>query len=67
MRSFWTTGDLLARGKSERDIRRAIEQGRLIAVRRGLHAAAGTAAPLLRAARVGGVATSVTAAGAMGL
>jgi very-short-patch-repair endonuclease len=67
MRSFWTTADLLARGRSEREIRRAIEQGRLLLVRRGLVAMPGTADLLLRAARVGGVATSVTAAGVLGL
>lgn len=67
MRSFWTTADLLARGKSEREIRRAIEQGRLTLVRRGLLATPGTSNLLLRAARVGGVATSITAASAMGL
>jgi hypothetical protein len=67
MRSFWTTADLLARGRSERELRRAIEQGRLIPVRRGLLAAPGTSELLLRAARVGGVATSVTAATAVGL
>jgi very-short-patch-repair endonuclease len=67
MRSFWTTADLLARGKSEREIRRAIEQGALVAVRRGLVATPGTSGLLLRAARVGGIATSVTAAAAMEL
>jgi very-short-patch-repair endonuclease len=67
MRSFWTTADLLARGMSEREVRRAIEQGRLLLVRRGLLATPGTSDLLLRAARVGGVATSVTAAAALGL
>jgi hypothetical protein len=67
MRSFWTTADLLARGRSEREIRRAIEHGRLILVRRGLLALPATSSLLLSAARVGGVATSITAASAMGL
>ncbi|GAA2752968.1 type IV toxin-antitoxin system AbiEi family antitoxin domain-containing protein [Amnibacterium kyonggiense] len=67
MRSFWTTADLLARGKSEREIRRAIEQGRLTVVRRGVLALPGTPDLLLRAARVGGVATAVTGAAALGL
>jgi hypothetical protein len=67
MRSFWTTADLLARGKTEREIRRAVERGTLILVRRGLLAAPGTSELLLRPARVGGVATSVTAAAAIGL
>ncbi|MGN6444580.1 type IV toxin-antitoxin system AbiEi family antitoxin domain-containing protein [Amnibacterium sp.] len=67
MRSFWTTADLLARGKSEREIRRAVEQGRLVVVRRGLLAVPGTPELLQRAARVGGVATSVTGAATLGL
>ena len=67
MRSFWTTADLLARGKSEREIRRAVAQGRLLLVRRGVLATPETPVPLLRAARVGGVATSTTGAAALGL
>lgn len=67
MRSFWTTADLLARGRTEREVRRAIEQGKLVLVRRGLLAVPGTPTPLLRAARTGGVATSTTAASAVGL
>lgn len=67
MRSFWTTADLLERGRSPRDIRRAVERGQLLIVRRGLLALPATSPLLLRAARVGGVATSVTAAAAAGL
>lgn len=67
VRRFWTTAELLARGRSEREIRRAGEDGRIEPVRRGLWAVPGTPSMLLRAARVGGVATSVTAAGHLGI
>ena len=58
---------LLARGRSEREIRRAVERRQPIVVRRGLLATPGTSDLLLRAARVGGVTTSVTAAAVLGL
>ncbi len=67
MRQFWTTADLLARGRSRRAIRRAVEHGQLLVVRKGLLATPATPQLLLRSARVGGVATSVTAAAAIGL
>lgn len=67
MRMFWTTADLMARGKSKRDIRRAVERELLIVVRRGLLATPSTPPLLLRAARSGGVATAVTAASVIGL
>ena len=67
MRRFWTTRELLGRGSTEREIAEAARQGRLEPVRRGVWAQPGTPAPLLRAGRVGGVATSVTAARHLGL
>ncbi len=67
MRTFWTTADLLQRGKSERAIRRAAQHGALEPVRKGLYTTPGTSDVLLRAARAGGVATSVSAAAVAGL
>ena len=67
MRRFWTTADLLVRGKTRRDIRRAVEHGQLVVVRKGLLAAPSTPRPLLRTARVGGIASSITAAAVRGL
>lgn len=67
MRRFWTTADLLARGESEREIRRALARGALMPVRRGLFATPGAPGALLRAARVGGIATSASAAAVVGL
>ena len=42
MRTFWTTADLLQRGKSERAIRRAAQHGALEPVRKGLYTTPGT-------------------------
>lgn len=67
MKTFWTTADLHAVGKSQRDIRRAAERGFLLAVRRGHYAVPGTDPALVRAARVGGVATATTASRVRGL
>lgn len=67
MRSFWTTADLKARGKSARDIARAVEDGLLLPVRPGWWAVPGTSADLIRAVRVGGAATGQSAARARGL
>lgn len=67
MKSFWTTQDLHRVGKSKRAIARAVEHGLLIAVRRGHYAVPGTDASLIRAVRVGGVATASTASRARGL
>lgn len=67
MRTFWTTAELLALGTSEREIRAAVRGGKLHPVRKGHLAAPGAATEVVRAARVGGVATATSAARAMGL
>lgn len=67
MKAFWTTGELRALGKSQRDIRRAVERTMLTEVRRGHFALPGTDPALIRAARIGGVATGTTAALVRGL
>jgi very-short-patch-repair endonuclease len=67
MRTFWTTAELLALGKTEREIRTAVRTGRLHAVRKGHLAVPGAAGEVVRAVRIGGVATATTAARAMGL
>jgi hypothetical protein len=67
MKAFWTTSDLHALGKSQREIQRAVEQGSLVLVRRGHYAVPGTDEALVRAARVGGIATGTTASRVLGL
>lgn len=67
MKTFWTTADLHAVGKSKRDIQRAVERGLLIAVRRGHFALPATDESLVRAVRVGGIATATTASRLRGL
>lgn len=67
MKAFWTTSDLRAMGKSQRDIRRAVERGLMLVVRRGHYAVPGTDPALIRAVRVGGVATGTTASRVRGL
>lgn len=67
MRTFWTTGELLALGKSEREIRAAVRAGTLRAVRKGHLAVPGAAVEVVRSVRIGGVATATTAARATGL
>jgi hypothetical protein len=67
MKAFWTTAELRAVGKSQRDIRRAVERGVILAVRRGHYALPGTDPSLIRAMRVGGVATATTASRVRGL
>ncbi len=67
MSRFWTTAELLERGKSPRDIRRAAEAAVLREVRKGHWSTAGSPPEVVRAARVGGVATATTAGRAMGL
>jgi hypothetical protein len=67
VKAFWTSADLRAVGKSQRDIRRAVERGLIIAVRRGHFAVAGTNPTLIRAVRVGGVATATSASRVRGL
>lgn len=61
MKTFWTTAELRALGKSQRDIRRAVERELLLLVRRGHFALPGTDPLLVQAMRVGGVATATTA------
>lgn len=60
-RQFWTTSALRASGRSQREVRRAVERSLLIEVRRGLFAVPGADPQLIRAARVGGIATGTTA------
>lgn len=67
MSTFWTTAELLQRGKSPRDIRRAVEAAVIREVRTGQFAEAPAAADVVRAVRVGGVATASTGARALGL
>ncbi len=67
MRTFWTTTDLRARGTSEREIRRALQQARLRRVRKGHLALAEAPEEVVRAVRVGGIATATTASRAHGL
>ena len=67
MKAFWTTAELRALGKSEREIRRAAERELLLHVRLGHWALPGTDAALVRAVRVGGVATATTASRVRGL
>lgn len=67
MTRFWTTAELRVRGRSEREIRRAAERAVISCVRKG-HFVSGDADPqVLRAVRVGGVATATTAARALGI
>lgn len=64
---FWSTADLKARGKTDRGISAAVKGGALLPVRPGWWAVPGTSEELVRAARVGGVATAHTAARELGL
>lgn len=64
---FWTRDELRAEGWSPRGIRTAVENGRLLLVRRGRYAAPRTPADLIRAMRVGGPATATTAAATVGV
>ncbi len=65
--SFWTTRELRALGKSDHAIRLAAARGAITPVRRGHWATPDTPEQVLRAARVGGVATATTASRALGL
>ena len=67
MRTFWTTAELRARGKSAREIRRAAEAAVLHEVRRGHWATASADPEVVRAVRVGGIATATTASRALGI
>ncbi|GAA2753718.1 hypothetical protein [Amnibacterium kyonggiense] len=67
MTVFWTTGELRARGKSSRQIRRAVGERVIREVRRGHFAAVDADVDVIRAVRVGGVATASTGTRAMGI
>ena len=67
VKTFWTTADLHAIGKSQRDIRRAVEKGLLLPARRGHFALPGTDPLLIEAVRIGGIATATTASRLRGL
>lgn len=64
-RRFWTTAELLARGRSRRWIGDEVRAGRLRVVRKGHFALPGADEQVIRAVRVGGVATGATAARAL--
>jgi very-short-patch-repair endonuclease len=64
---FWTREQLRSEGWSDRSVRQAVAEGRLILVRRGRFAAPKTPEGLIRAMRVGGPATAATAAAAVGV
>lgn len=67
MSVFWTTAELRARGRSPRQIRRAVDQRVVSEVRRGHFAVPGAAPDVVRAVRLGGVATATTASRALGI
>ena len=67
MTTFWTTGELRSLGKSPRDIRLAEEQRLIGPVRRGHWSTPGADPQVVRAVRVGGIATGTTASRALGL
>ena len=64
---FWTTAELRANGWSKTRIAEGVATGLLIPVRKGHFADRGVPADVIRAARVGGVATATTAGRALGL
>lgn len=66
-RTFWTTAELHAAGWSKDRVASTVAGARLIVVRRGHYATPDAPADVVRAARVGGAATSVTAARQLGL
>lgn len=67
MSTFWTTAELRMRGRSSREIRRAVEQRVMQEVRRGHLAAPDAPVQVVRAVRLGGVATATTASRALGI
>lgn len=67
MASFWTTAELLQLGKSPHDIRRAADGLLIEPVRKGHWVTPGADPQVVRAARVGGVATATTASRSLGL
>jgi very-short-patch-repair endonuclease len=65
--TFATTRALVRAGNSADDLTRAVRSGALIRPRQGLYCAPSEPPELVRAARVGGVATAATGARALGL
>lgn len=66
-RNFWTTAELTAHGRSRRWIEGEVRNGGLVPVRKGHFAMPGAPLDVVRAVRVGGLATGATAAAALGL
>ncbi len=64
---FWTAEQLRSAGVSKRRVAAAVTDGRLVVVRRGHYAITGAPPDLVRAARVGGLATATTASAELGL
>lgn len=67
MTVFWTTAELRSRGRTSRQIRRAVGERVIHEVRRGHFAAVGVDIDVMRAVRVGGVATASTGTRALGI
>ncbi|MFD1722592.1 endonuclease domain-containing protein [Amnibacterium endophyticum] len=67
MQRFWTTAQLLALGRTERQLRAAVEAGAVRPVRKGLVTLPDTPEQVVRAARVGGVLTGPSATRALGI
>jgi very-short-patch-repair endonuclease len=66
-RTFWTTAELRSAGWSKTRTAEAVSTGELTAVRRGHYATAAAPPQVVRAVRVGRVATATTAGPALGL
>src|SRR3954447_24977542 len=66
-RTFWTTAELLAHGRSRRWIADEVRAGRLVQGRKGHLRLPGAPDEVVRAVRVGGVATGATAARELGV
>lgn len=66
-RTFWTTAELNAHGRSARWIAEQVRAGRLVPIRKGHFHLPGAPEQVVRAVRVGGLATGATAAAALGL
>lgn len=64
---FWTSEQLRSAGVPKRRVAAAVADGRLVVVRRGHYAVEGTPSELVRAVRVGGLATGTTASALLGL
>jgi very-short-patch-repair endonuclease len=66
-RAFWTTAELLAHGRSARWIADQVRAAHLIPVRKGHYHLPGAPEEVVRAVRVGGLATGAAGAAALGL